>query len=566
MSFRSMFGRLSAALRAGLPFGLPPSNRHLREALDAVKEGCVIWDKNDCVLLWNNAFLKIYPEMRATMRRGLSFAAVVSDSWMQTPSHPFDTREQMIARRLACRSHLPSSVEIAYLDGRYIQIDEHRTPHGTIIGLYSDVTERHQARQAIAHGEDDLRAVLRLGGLIERSFSERMTQILQFALTRLGLEAGAFVRVDHHDHTMVIEEVISPANIYQRGQRFPLTNTYAEIVLNRETPMVVDDVAHYHAMRGASNPHTGRIQSYLGARVMVRGEPYGVVFFASSMARPLAFAVNEVELVKMIALWVSQELANLTAKSAQAQMVEAAELAHRSKGEFLANMSHELRTPLNAIIGFSDVMTSELFGPLGNDKYREYAQSIYESGEHLLELINDILDVSKLEAAHTGLMEEDLSLTDLCASCLRMMQERAEYAGIRLSSSIASDLPSLWADNRRLKQVLINLLSNAIKFTPVGGSVEVTAQRTAEGGLRLRVMDNGIGMRPEDIPTAFTPFKQIDNSASRRHEGTGLGLPLARSLVELHGGSMTLRSAPQRGTEVSVWLPPNRFMAGVNVT
>ena len=236
-----------------------------------------------------------------------------------------------------------------------------------------------------------------------------------------------------------------------------------------------------------------------------------------------------------------------------------AELASRSKTEFLANMSHELRTPLNAIIGFSDVLAGQIFGALGDRRYADYARDIRDSGLHLLNLINDVLDVSKVEFGKVELAEEEIELAPAVDSCIRLMRERAHVAEVKLETDLASELPALRADRRRLKQILLNLLSNAVKFTPPGGCVTVGAE-VEDGWLRLSVRDTGIGIAPKDLETALRPFGQIDSRLARKYQGTGLGLPLTKAMAELHGGRLLLESAPGQGTTALVLLPPDRVL------
>jgi len=242
------------------------------------------------------------------------------------------------------------------------------------------------------------------------------------------------------------------------------------------------------------------------------------------------------------------------------QAKETAELADRAKSQFLANMSHELRTPLNAIIGFAEIMTDKLFGPLGDPRYDEYALDIRESGRHLLMLINDILDLSKIEARQANLREEQVDIGEVFASCARLVGERAQRGSIDLDVGSADDIPAVWADRVKLKQILLNLLSNAIKFTPAGGKVSMGAARKPEGAIEIKVVDTGIGMRAQDIPIAMQPFRQIESTLARRHEGTGLGLPLTKAIVEMHGGRLELQSAPGKGTTVTVVLPAERVI------
>lgn len=250
-------------------------------------------------------------------------------------------------------------------------------------------------------------------------------------------------------------------------------------------------------------------------------------------------------------------------KRAEASIEEGrkkAEDANRVKSEFLANMSHELRTPLNAVIGFSEIMKDEVFGPI-DPQYREYAESIHTSGRHLLDLINDVLDLSKIEAGRIDLAEEETDVGDLLTNCLHLLHERISSAGLHSKLNLDPDLPTMLADERRLKQVLLNLISNAVKFTPPGGAVIVTG-RHMRGGVAMSVRDTGVGMSQEEIPRALAKFGQIDGELARKHDGTGLGLPIAKSLIELHGGELTIASEKGKGTEVCVWLPAARILRG----
>jgi two-component system cell cycle sensor histidine kinase PleC len=213
-------------------------------------------------------------------------------------------------------------------------------------------------------------------------------------------------------------------------------------------------------------------------------------------------------------------------------------------------MSHELRTPLNAIIGFSEIMGQELFGPVGATQYRGYVADILSSGQHLLALINDVLDMSKIEAGKMALYREPLSLSPLVEEAFRLVRNRAETSGLMLFADIEDDLPEVLADPRALKQILLNLMSNSIKFTPAGGRVCVRAEEE-EDGVRLTVEDTGIGIDAEDLHRLAVPFEQVETQQSKTTQGTGLGLALSKAFVELHGSNLTIESAPGQGTRVS---------------
>jgi len=241
-----------------------------------------------------------------------------------------------------------------------------------------------------------------------------------------------------------------------------------------------------------------------------------------------------------------------------AQARDAAIEASHAKSAFLASMSHELRTPLNAIIGFSEMMTTAQLGPIP-DRYKDYAHDIHNSGLHLLELINQILDLSKIEAGRMELNEAAFSPREVLESCIRLLRERAEKAGVALDLHIPSNRTQLWADELKFRQIVLNLLANAVKFTPAGGTVRLGAD-FEPGGFLVEVRDTGAGMSPSDIPAALEPFRQVGDDTLLKQQGTGLGLPLAKALAELHGGTLTLESGLREGTTVTVLFPVARVI------
>ncbi len=257
------------------------------------------------------------------------------------------------------------------------------------------------------------------------------------------------------------------------------------------------------------------------------------------------------------ALRLGKEQAEAAATAAQ-DARDKAEAANRAKSDFLANMSHELRTPLNAIIGFSDIIKEQMLGPVENDRYLEYIRDINVSANHLLSVINDILDISKIEFGNVPLIEENVDLGATIGACLTVIAERARKGGLAVAYEPLETMPTLWAEQRRIKQILINLLSNAVKFTPSGGLVTVALCRRPDDDLTITVADTGIGIRRDDLEVVLAPFGQADSGLDRKFEGTGLGLPLARAFVRMHGGMLSLDSELGRGTTATVLLPANR--------
>jgi two-component system cell cycle sensor histidine kinase PleC len=292
----------------------------------------------------------------------------------------------------------------------------------------------------------------------------------------------------------------------------------------------------------------------LGATLLVENPEALIECFAvTSRGRYLGIVTGEALLRSKVALLQARE-------EELSRALAAANAASRAKSNFLALMSHELRTPLNAIIGFSEVLGGEMFGPLGADRYREYAKDIHGAGRHLLALINDILDLSKAEAGKFELHCEAVAPDVMIAECLKLMRGRAASAGLNLTAAGTMTLPCLFADRLRLKQILLNLLSNAIKFTPAGGTIRVDARHDALGRMLVTVSDTGIGIAPEMIAVALEPFRQIASPFARNAEGTGLGLSLAKMLMENHGGALWIESTPHLGTHVHLQFPASRVI------
>ena len=269
--------------------------------------------------------------------------------------------------------------------------------------------------------------------------------------------------------------------------------------------------------------------------------------------------IDELESTKENLERQSVELSRLAEDLATAR--DQANSANHAKSEFLTAMSHELRTPLNAIIGFSEMIQSERLGPVGVAKYGDYARDINESGQHLLALVNDILDLSKIEFGEGKLHEQTINIPPTIRSVLMLVQHRAKKNDIEIGLDIPDDLPALRADERKLKQILVNLLSNAIKFTDAGGKIMIRVWCRPDSGHAFQVIDTGIGIAPENIPKALRQFGQVDGNLNRNYDGIGLGLPLVQALIELHGGSLELESQLGVGTTATVRFPAARIVS-----
>ena len=261
---------------------------------------------------------------------------------------------------------------------------------------------------------------------------------------------------------------------------------------------------------------------------------------------------------------IKEEIAELEeAKAISDEARRCAEAANVAKSRFLATMSHELRTPLNAILGFSEVMKSEIMGPMHNPQYKDYAGNIHHSGTHLLNLINEILDLSRIEAGRYELHEEPLRLIDVLEDCERLLRLRAESKGLHFIEQFDDALPQIWADERAVRQICLNLMSNALKFTPRGGQITLTVAGLPDGGQLISVRDTGPGIPKDEIPKVLQAFGQGSLAHQTAEGGTGLGLPIVQNLVELHGGVFELRSELRKGTDAMVIFPKKRVLAAV---
>ncbi len=425
--------------------------------------------------------------------------------------------------------------------GRPIWIDARgqafgRAPEGgfsRIIGVALDVTEERMAQARAQAAENRLRDAI-------ESVSE------------------AFVLWDRHGRLLMCNRNYRSffsleARLLKPGALRDQVNRYARLAIRRELP-----AADGRAGVREAELNDGRWIQISERRTAEDGLVMTAADITAIKTQEEARRKNEEALQRaVVSLEHSQEQLSELARKYEAEKVRA-EGANKAKSEFLANMSHELRTPLNAINGFSEIMVGEMFGPLGDARYKEYAGDILSSGQHLLALINDILDMSKIEAGKMNLKFEPLTVEDVVEDAARLVRNRAEAAGLALELEFPRDLPEVEADYRAVKQVLLNLLSNAIKFTPRGGRVTVRAEsRRDPTGERIRisVRDTGIGIAADDLQRLAQPFEQIESQPSTTQQGTGLGLALTKSLVEMHGGALDIQSAPGEGTTVAFSVP-----------
>ena len=501
---------------------LEQTSARLYDALGCLKEGFLLCDARDRIVVANARMRSLFAEIADLIVPGRSFNDLVRACARRGLYNPgAEDLEDWITERLARRRHLPNRFEMDIRGGRRIEVRELATAEGACVSVYDDITERYHRERQLREREAELstaQRIARLGGWRVDLASGNITWS-QEMYRLFGVEPGAFplspeavFAVIHPDDRERVRRLLTrpPRRLPAREWEFRIVRPSGE-----ERVLWAESQSERN-QRGEVVAHFGVCQDVTARRL--------------------------------------DQLALIQAK-------EAAELANRSKSQFLANMSHELRTPLYAIIGFSEMMASEVLGPLGNKRYRDYAEAVLNSGNHLLELINEVLDLSKIEAGRYELAEEWLCLREVFQEALILVGPRAEEKGTTTTFSGAGDLaPQLLADRRALRQMLLNLLSNAIKFTPAGGRVAMRAVWDLSG-LRLEVADTGVGIPAERVRELAQPFVQIDNAMNRRHTGSGIGLYLTRSLVELHRGALDIssRQGSDSGTTVALIFPAERL-------
>ena len=495
----------------------------LIDAIETIDHGFALYDRDDNFVLCNSHYRNSFPAGFEFLERGTKFETIIREAAGQGL---YDDAEAFVKNRLARHRNPGTPVEINFaanapIDssdarGATLLLTERRTREGGMVCVWTDITEQKRREEALAASErrfslafDASPAMSAISRMSDGRFINVNAQWLKnlgFAkaevIGRTSFELGIWAHPD--DRQNLID------TLQREGSIRDLENSR-----RKKDGTLIDLLTSIEA-------------------VDIDGEKH--LMFISTDNTERKHMENELRRAK-----------------------SEAEFASRTKSEFLANMSHELRTPLNAIIGFAEFIERQLHGPVGDDRYVGYLHDIRDSGLHLLNLINDILDVSRVEAGKLVLRESTFDINQLVDSSLILIRDRAREAGVELKSVGGDDMPGFLGDETRIKQVVVNLLSNAIKFTPRSGQVTVsTAVDPDDGGILLTVTDTGIGIAEEDIEAVLRVFGQVDSKLSRTYEGAGLGLPLSKALVELHQGVFSLESAVGRGSTFSVKFPPRR--------
>ena len=488
----------------------------LIDAIESIDMGFALYDRDDRFILCNSVHRNSFPERADFLIPGTKFETIVREAAKQ---EIYDSSESYILERLRQHREYGAKSEIQLTSGLTVSLTERQTQEGGTVSVWRNITEEKQREQALE--------------VSQRRFSmafESSPALL--ALSKMS--DGTFIDVNtqwQKSLGYMREEVVG--------------RTAAEIRIWK-TP---DDRRNFVAFM----EQEGRVRDLELALVHKDGTTIDLLtsweIIEFDGERQLMFVGTD---------YTERKLMESELRNAKNE----AEFASRSKSEFLANMSHELRTPLNAIIGFAEFIGQEIYGPVGDERYGEYVGDIRDSGVHLLDLINDILDVSRVEAGKMELRESEFDFNTLVDGSIRLLRDRATEAGVALDLEVQLDLPLFMGDQTRIKQVVVNLLSNAVKFTPRDGKVVVsTLVDPGDGGINLVVADTGIGIAEADKEVVMRVFGQVDTKLSRQYDGTGLGLPLSKALVELHGGSFDMQSTVGEGTIFTIKLPPERSVA-----
>ncbi len=517
LGYRGTSADITAEMEAR--YAAERAQNRLMAALEATTEAFVLWDENDRLVVWNANIQAICPPEVMPLEEGVSYAGflrALADSGRIPEA--VDDPDGWIAARLAEHARPEGQRrEMRLADGRWVMAGIYRTTDGHTVESYTDITGLKSREEKIA----------------------RQSALLQEIIDNMPQGIALY------DRDL---RLVALNNATQAMFRLPASLT--------EPGTAYRDLVAHMAERGdtGEGDKATVIDQRLAEARAADPTPQERVLHDGTVLEIRRKAMPDGGLLNTYTDVTERKRTEDKLRHAK----EEAERGNQAKAAFLASVSHELRTPLNAIIGFSETMTHELFGPLGNETYKAYLNDIHDSGKHLLNVINEILDMSKAEAGRIELQEEVLALKPLIESSVRLGSSRADAENIVMNMDVPEELPAVHADPVRLKQVLLNLLSNAVKFTEENGDVYVRAWGDLTSGIAIAVRDSGIGMSDEDIAKAKEPFAQVDSRLGRKYEGTGLGVPLSTALMEYHGGSLDLESAPGEGTTATIHLPPER--------
>ena len=506
----------------------------LLDAIESFPAEFRLFDAEDRLIQINGRAIENAPLIAEHIQKGSRFEDIMRDALAKgVIKNAIGREEAWIEERLAARRQQSDTHIMQRKDGRWVQVIERATADGGRLAIGTDITELKEREIALETARAKAEAA----------------------------EAGSVAA-----HSRLIDAIESfPADfrLFDAEDRLLLTNGRAvenssQIAKYLQQGNRFEEILRAAVANGVFKIAAGQEEMWIRERMAARRQPTATYILERGDGR----WIQVIERVTADGgrLAIGTDITEMKERELALEKAKAkAEAADRAKSAFLANMSHELRTPLNAIIGFGQFLYSEPLGPLGVDTYKEYAGDIVESGDHLLSLINDILDMSRIEAGRMELQETEVHLSSTVDVCLRLVEDRAAQAGVTLENAIQDRSLILRADARIVKQMLLNLISNAVKFTDKDGYVRLSTDCRADGSLAVSVTDTGIGVKPEEIDKILTAFGQADGSRARQYEGTGLGLPLTKAMIELHGGKLEFNSEPGQGSMVSLVVPAERL-------
>ncbi len=547
----------------------------LMAALNAVPETILLCDAEDRLVFNNTKFSILNKNQSENIVPGVHFADILKRSVESGAIVDAIGREaEWIKKRLAYRKNPGEPFEVSLVDGQWRLLRDYKLPDGSTLTMAADITEQKKVETALRESEGRWRALFDNlpTGIHIKDVDGRLIMgnkvwnnwINPENKPYVGRTIYDFLPKSYADAVTKAEQKAMRERIVVEGEyQVPLANGDLQYLFVQKVPIIDEGgqimgtatIGADITERKQAEEAVRRGRNELEQRVMERTVELQSEITERKYAEAALYESKE-DLEKRVEER-TRELEEEIAIRRRAQ--EVADFANRAKTEFLANMSHELRTPLNGIIGFSEMIQSEVLGEINIPRYREYASDIHDAGNHLLKVIGDILDISKIEAGMMELTDDVVVLREAVGKCTSMVQERIDRSGLQLVITIPERLPNVIADSTRVNQILLNLLSNAVKFTPQAGVITVSAHLAEDGALEMTVADTGCGIDEKDIPLILQPFGQArEGGATQTHEGTGLGLSLVKYLVEMHGGTLEIKSKLQQGTQVTVRFPASR--------